>query len=86
MLRMQVTRCREMIAGYQPKQMDDSGVRMHLILRDYTPVYQNPHGLSHTQAEGVVRPSVSDYVSGIDAEEKRRQPRLCADYRELNGR
>jgi hypothetical protein len=90
-------RTRELVKNYCPKMMKDSGVKMHLILKDETPVFQNPRRLSATQRstvskivdvwidKGIVRPTSSEYASSIVLIEKKDgKPRLCINYRKLN--
>lgn len=90
-------RLEKMIEDYQPVQTANSGVKMRIVLKEETPVYQNPRRLSHTQrkivndviadweARGIVRPSISEYASPIVLTTKRNgQPRLCVNYREIN--
>lgn len=90
---------RRLIREYDPKKTKDSGVRMHLILKDETPIHQNPRRLSTEQRntvneiiedwmnQGIVRPSNSEYASPIVLVKKKNgEPRLCVDYRRLNRR
>jgi len=87
----------ELVKEYHPEKTKDSGVKMHLVLRDEVPVHQNPRRLSMGQQEivnqivndwtqrGIIRPSNSEYASPIVLVEKKNgEPRLCVDYRQLN--
>ncbi|XP_071635047.1 uncharacterized protein [Temnothorax longispinosus] len=90
-------RVREMVQNYCPEKTKDSGVKMHLILKDEVPVHQNPRRLSAEQrsmvneivdkwiSKGIARPSRSEYASPIVLVKKKNgEPRLCVDYRRLN--
>lgn len=90
-------RVQELVRGYYPEKIKDSGVKMHLILKDEVPVHQNPRKLSAEQRsvvsgivdgwidKGTARPSRSEYASPIVVVKKKSgEPRLCVDYRRLN--
>lgn len=90
-------RVQELLRGYYPEKTKDSGVRMHLILKDEVPIHQNPRRLSAEQRsvvseiinewidKGIARPSQSEYASPIVVVKKKNgEPRLCVDYRRLN--
>jgi len=87
----------ELVKEYHPEKTKDSGVKMHLVLRDEVLVHQNPRRLSMGQREivnqivndwtqrGIIRPGNSEYASSIVLVEKKNgEPRLCVDYRQLN--
>lgn len=88
-------RVQELLREYYPEKTKDSGVRMHLILKDEVFVHQNPRRLSTEQRsvvsgiinewidKGISRPS--HYASPIVVMEKKNgEPKLCVDYRGLN--
>lgn len=90
---------RGLVQNYHPRKIKDSGVKMHLILKDEVPVHQNPRRLSAEQrsivngiidewiSKGIARPSRSEYASPIVVIKKKSgKPRLCVDYRRLNRR
>lgn len=90
-------RVQELVQNYHPKKIRDSGVKMHLILKDEAPVHQNPRRLSAEQRsvvseivdewidKGIARPSHSEYASPIVLVKKKNgETRLCVDYRRLN--
>lgn len=87
----------KMVRDYHPEKVKDSGVVMHLVLKDEVPIHQNPRRLSAEQRkavqkitddwlkEGIIRPSNSEYASPIVLVKKKNGDyRLCVDYRRLN--
>lgn len=77
--------------------MKDSGVKICIILKDETPIYQNPRRLSAGQREvvkqiindwlkrGIIRHSSSEFACPIVLVEKKNgKARLWIDYRKIN--
>lgn len=88
---------RNLIDDYRPGKARESDIKMKLILKDEEPVYQSARRLSPSEretvnaqidewiAEGIVRPSTSDYASPVVLVRKKDgSVRLCVDYRLLN--
>ncbi|XP_076652416.1 uncharacterized protein LOC143358826 [Halictus rubicundus] len=85
------------IDEYKPREGHESEVKMRIILHDEEPVYQRAKRLSPVEkdevnaqirdwlAEGIVRPSLSEFASPIVLVKKKNgSKRLCVDYRALN--
>lgn len=51
-----------LLQNYYPRKIKDSGVKMHLILKNEVPVHQNPRRLSAEQ-RGVINGIVDEWIS-----------------------
>jgi Arginine methyltransferase-interacting protein, contains RING Zn-finger len=72
-----------MIDGYKSQATKQVGIKMEIVLRDDTPIYQRPRRLSEVERvqvneqidkwvrDGIVRPSTSEYASPIVLVKKR---------------
>nr|XP_022901006.1 uncharacterized protein LOC111414058 [Onthophagus taurus] len=90
-------RISNIVQAYKPQHRQSTAIRTKIILSDEIPVYQSPRRLSFMEkkeverqieewiADGIVRPSISDYASPIVLVKKRDgSTRICIDYRKLN--
>jgi len=89
----QRTALRNLIENYKPNRMYETNIKMKILLKDEEPVYQLTRRLSPSErsevnaqidewlAEGIVQPSVSDYVSSVVLVRKKDgSARLCMNY------
>lgn len=89
----------ELYQNYDPdrNKTKTTSMKARIILRDETPVYQNPRRLSYHEKkevdrqmedwlkEGIIKPSCSEYASPIVLVKKKDESiRICQDYRKLN--
>lgn len=83
-----------LVSTYNPKKTTDVNVKMKLLLKSDTPVYQRPRRLSPSEQqevdkqirqwleEGVVKPSDSEYASPVVLVKKKDgTTRICVDFR-----
>lgn len=88
---------KDLIKNYQPIGTKSTEIKMKIVMKDDEPVYQHPRRLSAVEkeevekqmsewlADGIIRPSCSDYASPIVLVKKRDgKTRICCDYRKIN--
>jgi len=86
-----------LIDSYKPQRNVNSKVEMTIVVKDELPVFQHPRRLPYSEqsvvdsqiqewiAEGIIKPSTSEYASPIVLVAKKNgTKRLCCDYRKLN--
>lgn len=89
---------RHLYENYDPnKKTKETPLKMKIVLKDETPIFQRPRRLAHHEKievnaqmdewlrEGIIRPSHSEFVSPIVLVRKKDGTvRICQDYRKLN--
>jgi len=87
-----------LMLAYKPNKIKTTDIELSIVLKNDTPMYQNPRRLPPKEkeivenqvndwlGEGIIEPCSSEYASPVVIVRKKDgSSRLCVDYRKLNG-
>jgi len=88
----------DMMLAYKLNKIKTTDIELSIVLKNDTPIYQNPRRLPPKEkeivdkqvndwlSEEIIEPCSSEYASPVVVVKKKDgSPRLCVDYRKLNG-
>lgn len=86
-----------LISSYSPKRSKTTNIKLKIILKDESPIYQSPRRLSFKEGEfvneeinnwletGIIEPCSLEFASPVVVVKRKNGSfRLCVDYRQIN--